>query len=329
MSQPEEQKSDEASAEGPASVQVPGSSQPSAPAPAEMSDPAMAAPLPAAVAEAAQSDPPEATTEPAAVPKPVPADVLENASPEIPEDIPEVEPDAVMELDDPTNSMPMDDFSREATDEHISGFEEDPPTQPGVISQFQLASGDPAASGEIFSPVVADEPEPETAEGQVSGTETTDEKSAEPVPPKVVVDATLALGNDPPLTAPPMPTYDDDPESPASIPRRQAREANPEAEPEVAGKVGQATGAAAWFDDSFDDGYTMEGEPLFDDDTGDGTHEAPLVGQELATPEGVKVILEDSLGEASGRIFFRARVGEEGAPFTAVWIPHRLPEIPA
>jgi serine/threonine protein phosphatase PrpC len=341
MSQPEEQKSDEASAEGPASA-------PSAPPIAtptgvesEISDPAMAAPLPATLSQevvqgVAQVAKPEnqgaeeavESAVSASVPEPLPAEVLEDFSGEIPE----VDPDAVMELDDPTHSAPMDDFAREATDEHIRGFEEDPPTQPGVISQFELASGDPAASGDILSPV-AETADPETAEGRAGGSETTDEKSSEPAapaaPPKVLVDATLALpDNDPPaISPPPMATYDDTPVAPG-IPPRDGRNATPEAEPEIADaqKAGQATGAAAWFDDSFDDGYTMEGAPLFDDDTGDGTHEAPLVGQEMVTTDGVKVVLEDSLGEASGRIFFRAQVGEEGTPFTAVWIPHRLPE---
>ena len=78
-----------------------------------------------------------------------------------------------------------------------------------------------------------------------------------------------------------------------------------------------------------DEGATVEGAPVEDHRTDMGPA-PPAAGATLVADDHTVVQLEDSLGEQSGMVFYRARLLRDGAdlgqPFTAVWTPQAPPE---
>jgi serine/threonine protein phosphatase PrpC len=74
---------------------------------------------------------------------------------------------------------------------------------------------------------------------------------------------------------------------------------------------------------STDEGATVEGAPLEEQRTDVGPL-PPHPGEVFVADDGTTVRLEDSLGEQSGMVFFKARLSKDGAdfgqPFTAVWM---------
>jgi serine/threonine protein phosphatase PrpC len=82
---------------------------------------------------------------------------------------------------------------------------------------------------------------------------------------------------------------------------------------------------------STDEGVTVEGAPVEEQRTDQGPA-PPSANQVFVADDGTSVRLEDTLGEQSGMIFFKARLSRDGVdagqPFTAVWMPQALPEPP-
>ena len=81
-------------------------------------------------------------------------------------------------------------------------------------------------------------------------------------------------------------------------------------------------------DDSYaDEGATVEGAPLLDPRT-DMNPLPPQRGATLSADDAQLVHLDDALGEQAGMVFFRARLGIEEQPCTAVWMLNAPPEPP-
>jgi serine/threonine protein phosphatase PrpC len=82
---------------------------------------------------------------------------------------------------------------------------------------------------------------------------------------------------------------------------------------------------------STDEGVTVEGAPVDEQRTDQGPA-PPSANETFVADDGTSVRLEDPLGEQSGMVFFKARLSRDGVdagqPFTAVWMPHALPEPP-
>jgi protein phosphatase len=100
---------------------------------------------------------------------------------------------------------------------------------------------------------------------------------------------------------------------------------------ELAGRLKTSSDDGMDDDDSAEantDGATVEGAPIHDDVGTDVGPSPPDAGQHFVADDGSVVRLEDSLGEQSGSVFFRARVGDEDQPYTAVWTAASAPEPP-
>ena len=78
---------------------------------------------------------------------------------------------------------------------------------------------------------------------------------------------------------------------------------------------------------STDESATVEGAPVEDAGTDVGPP-PPIAGQALLADDGVTIRLEDNLGEQAGSVFFRARLGTDEQPYTAVWTVDQRPEPP-
>lgn len=78
---------------------------------------------------------------------------------------------------------------------------------------------------------------------------------------------------------------------------------------------------------STDESATVEGAPLLDEGT-DVSVDPPAPGSVLKADNGLSILLEESLGDQRGAVFFRARIDGEEQPFTAVWSAAPPPEPP-
>jgi serine/threonine protein phosphatase PrpC len=77
---------------------------------------------------------------------------------------------------------------------------------------------------------------------------------------------------------------------------------------------------------STDEARTTEGAVL--DAPPDATVRPPSVQDSLRADGGEVVLLTEALGEQSGMLFFKATIEGEDGFYTAIWIPHAVPEPP-
>jgi protein phosphatase len=77
-----------------------------------------------------------------------------------------------------------------------------------------------------------------------------------------------------------------------------------------------------------DESATVEGAPVVEEHATDVGPPPPAAGHILRADDGNQIRLEDNLGEQAGSVFFRARLGTDEQPFTAVWTLDQRPEPP-